>query len=66
MQIDYSDISATAAQLEKYDVHTVICAIGLISQEASEAQVNLIQAADRSTTTKRFIPSEYSFVQSEE
>ncbi|KAK2873347.1 hypothetical protein FQN49_002421 [Arthroderma sp. PD_2] len=66
VQIDYNDVSSIADQLEKHDVHTVICAIGLVSPEAGQAQVNLIQAAEQSAATKRFIPSEYSFVQSEE
>ncbi|KAF3492215.1 uncharacterized protein GIQ15_01732 [Arthroderma uncinatum] len=66
VQIDYNNVSSIAAELEKHDVDTVICTIGLISPEAGQAQVNLIQAADKSATTKRFIPSEYSFVQSED
>ncbi|KAJ5690903.1 hypothetical protein N7462_005295 [Penicillium macrosclerotiorum] len=64
--VNYSDVAALAAQLEEHNVHTVVCAIGILTQEASQAQINLIQAADLSTTTKRFIPSEYSYIQSEE
>ncbi|KAJ5691744.1 hypothetical protein N7462_001167 [Penicillium macrosclerotiorum] len=66
LQVDYDDVSATAAQLEKHDVRTVICTIGLLSQEASRAQVNLIKSSDQSPTTRRFIPSEYSLPQGEE
>lgn len=66
VEVDYNDISSLAASLEKHNIDTVICAIGMISPEAGQSQVNLIQAAEKSSVTKRFIPSEYSFVQSEE
>lgn len=53
-------------QLEQHNVHTVISAIGLISEETSRSQLNLIEAADKSKSTARFIPSEFSFIQTEE
>ncbi|OAL70948.1 hypothetical protein A7D00_4610 [Trichophyton violaceum] len=66
VEVDYNDVSSLAASLEKHNIDTVICTIGMISPEAGQSQVNLIQAAEKSSVTKRFIPSEYSFVQSEE
>ncbi|OQE16751.1 hypothetical protein PENSTE_c023G04181 [Penicillium steckii] len=63
LQIDYEDVSAMTKQLEQYNVHTIISAIGLISEETSKSQLNLIEAADKSKSTARFIPSEYSFIQ---
>ncbi|KAF7181304.1 hypothetical protein CNMCM7691_000522 [Aspergillus felis] len=65
VQVDYSDISSTTAQLESHAVHTVICAFGMSSPEAFQAQLDLIKASEKSTATKRFIPSEFSFVQDE-
>ncbi|EFR02912.1 hypothetical protein MGYG_05913 [Nannizzia gypsea CBS 118893] len=66
IEVDYNDVSSLAASLEKHNIDTVICTIGMVTPEAGQSQVNLIQAAEKSSVTKRFIPSEYSFVQSEE
>ncbi|KAJ5579973.1 uncharacterized protein N7459_005958 [Penicillium hispanicum] len=63
VRINYNDISAITHQLEHHNVHTVISAIGLVSEETSRSQLNLIEAADKSKVTERFIPSEYSFIQ---
>lgn len=54
------------AELERYNVHTIISAIGLVSNETSQSQLNLIEAAEKSSSTQRFIPSEYSFIQTPE
>lgn len=66
VKIDYSDVAGLAKLLEYHKIHTVISAIGLISEETSESQLNLIEAAERSQVTERFIPSEYSFIQTAE
>ncbi|KAF3386454.1 hypothetical protein F1880_000160 [Penicillium rolfsii] len=66
VQIDYSDIPSMTAELERHNVHTIISAIGLVSNETSQSQLNLIEAAEKSNSTKRFIPSEYSFIQTPE
>jgi hypothetical protein len=66
VQIDYNDIPALTRQLELYKIHTIISAIGLISEETSNSQMNLIEAAEKSKVTERFIPSEYSFIQTAE
>ncbi|KAF9241701.1 hypothetical protein DTO006G1_4978 [Penicillium roqueforti] len=66
VQINYDDIPSIARVLEKHNIHTIISAIGLVSDETSQSQLNLIEAAEKSATTKRFIPSEYSFVQTTE
>ncbi|KAJ5128668.1 hypothetical protein N7526_006834 [Penicillium atrosanguineum] len=63
VQIDYNDIASMTKELERYNVHTIISAIGLISDAASQSQINLIDAAEKSSATERFIPSEYSFIQ---
>ena len=66
LQIKYDDIAAMTRALENHNVHTIISAISLVSDETSQSQLNLIDAAENSKTTKRFIPSEYSFIQTAE
>ncbi|KAJ5228551.1 hypothetical protein N7489_009259 [Penicillium chrysogenum] len=66
VQINYDDIPSMARVLERHNIHTIISAIGLVSDETSQSQLNLIEAAEKSASTKRFIPSEYSFVQTTE
>ncbi|KAJ5473381.1 hypothetical protein N7475_002947 [Penicillium sp. IBT 31633x] len=66
LQINYDDIPSMAHELERHNIHTIISAIGLVSDETSQSQLNLIEAAEKSASTKRFIPSEYSFVQTPE
>ncbi|CAG8143014.1 unnamed protein product [Penicillium nalgiovense] len=66
VQINYDDIPSMARALEQHNIHTIISAIGLVSDEASQSQLNLIEAAEKSASTKRFIPSEYSFIQTTE
>ncbi|EAU37814.1 predicted protein [Aspergillus terreus NIH2624] len=66
VQVDYNNITGLVQILEQHTVHTIISAIGLFDDATSQSQLNLIQAADQSKTTKRFIPSEYSFIQTKE
>lgn len=63
VQMDYNDIMAMTRELEHRNIHTIISTIGLVSDETSQSQLNLIEAAEKSTTTQRFIPSEFSFIQ---
>ncbi|KAB8259549.1 hypothetical protein BDV32DRAFT_124350 [Aspergillus pseudonomiae] len=66
VQVDYSDTTALVRILDHHEVHTIISAIGIISDETSQSQLALINAAAQSSATKRFIPSEYSFIQTED
>lgn len=66
IQINYNDLDSIVETLEKHAVHTVISAIGIYTDEAAQSQMNLVQAAEKSSVTKRFVPSEYSFIQTEE
>ncbi|KAF7595235.1 hypothetical protein BBP40_006981 [Aspergillus hancockii] len=52
---DYGDIDGMSESLQAANVDTVICAFGMESDVISEAQVNLIRAADKSVSTKRHI-----------
>jgi hypothetical protein len=66
VQVDYDDIPALVQQLEHHEVQTVICAIGMLGDACSEAQLNLIKAADQAHTVKRFITSEFGYMTREE
>jgi hypothetical protein len=66
VQINYDDIKSMTNELERHNIHTIISAISLVSDETSQSQLNLIKAAEKSVSTQRFIPSEYSFVQTPE
>ncbi|KAE8333972.1 hypothetical protein BDV39DRAFT_198879 [Aspergillus sergii] len=66
VQVGYNDATALARTLDQHEVHTIISAIGIVSDETSQSQLTLINAAAQSSATKRFIPSEYSFIQTED
>ncbi|PWY89636.1 NmrA-like family protein [Aspergillus sclerotioniger CBS 115572] len=66
VQINYNDVDSVAQVLDKHAIRTIISAISIYSDETSQSQLNLIQAAEKSTATKTFIPSEYSFIQTKD
>jgi hypothetical protein len=66
VQVDYDDRSALVQQLERHTVQTVICAIGMLGDECSQAQLNLIKAADQANSVQRFITSEFGYFTREE
>jgi uncharacterized protein YbjT (DUF2867 family) len=53
--VDYSDIQGIAELLAHQNVHTVISTISVTTEAASAAEVNLIKAAAKSSTAKRFV-----------
>lgn len=55
----YSDVDGLMKQLESNEIHTIISTMNPPTPEVHAAQDNLIRAAARSTTVKRFIPSEW-------
>ncbi|OGM51062.1 hypothetical protein ABOM_000293 [Aspergillus bombycis] len=59
LAVDYSDPKSLQSVLEEHEVHTVISAVSLQSEASGQAQLNLIEAADRSKATRRFMPSEF-------
>lgn len=59
ISVDYNDISAVTNILEKYNVHTVISAISVITPESGAAECSLIKAAAKAAPTKRFIQSDW-------
>jgi hypothetical protein len=56
---DYNDTVGLKKLLQEQNVQIVISALGLFSEESSQAQMALIRAAIATTTIKKFIPSEY-------
>lgn len=60
IQTDYSSEQAVVNLLEQYKTHTVICTFALDFQAASDSQLTLIRAAERASSVKRFIPSEFN------
>lgn len=57
--VNYSDVQAVAKFLEGAKVDTLVCAIGMLTPEGNQAQINLILAANYSSTTNRFVISSY-------
>lgn len=66
--VDYTDIPAVTKVLEDNNVHTVISAIYMIPSHTGEQpkELELIQAADASKTTKRMITSNWGLPHVEE
>ncbi|CAD0021147.1 hypothetical protein D6C86_03754 [Aureobasidium pullulans] len=57
VQVDYDDISAVTAVLEKHEIHTVISTMLVISEPAAKSETNLVKAAAASKFTERFVQS---------
>ena len=59
--VDYANIESLQAVLEANELHTVISTLSM-ENGGGESQMNLIEAADRSRSTCRFMPSEFGMV----
>lgn len=57
--VHFTDIEGLKGVLEQHEVHTVISAVSLQSDDSGRSQMNLIEAADQSRCTRRFMPSEF-------
>jgi hypothetical protein len=57
--VDYGDPEKLTTILDQHKVELVISTILLTSDESSQSQLNIINAASNSKSVKRFIPSEY-------
>ncbi|KAI1083679.1 NmrA-like family protein [Whalleya microplaca] len=60
LQTNYGNEDALVELFTQYNVHTVICTFAMDFQDASDAQLRLIRAAQRAPCVKRFIPSEFN------
>lgn len=59
IKIDYTDFLSAQRTLEDHQIHTVISALSILSEEHSHAQIGLIRAAAAASSVKRFAPSEF-------
>ncbi|KAH6989782.1 hypothetical protein BKA56DRAFT_514394 [Ilyonectria sp. MPI-CAGE-AT-0026] len=66
LKVDYNDTDAIAEAFEKVGVNIVICTISVLSPATNQAQKNLIRAAERSTSTERFVISSFDVLQVKE
>ncbi|KAM6479574.1 hypothetical protein HDV62DRAFT_399686 [Trichoderma sp. SZMC 28011] len=57
--VDYTNVEAIVRALNDHQIHTVISSMVIKSLEQSEAQINLIRAAEAAPSVKRFTPSEF-------
>lgn len=57
--VDYADVQSLKAVLEQHNIHTVISCVGVHDQAIADVQAAVIQAAEKSSTTKRFIASNW-------
>jgi len=64
LAVNYSDVNSLAAALETNKVELVISAIDMV--HGAESEHALIQAAAKSATTKRYIPSTWGIEYSDE
>jgi len=59
LKVDYGHVDSLTKTLQDHKIDTVISTINLETEAGSQAQLGLIEAADKSSTTRRFIPSEF-------
>ena len=64
--VSYSGTDALVHLLESEQIDTVISCLPIDGDESGRAQLNLIEAANLSKSTKRFLPSEFGMVYREE
>lgn len=57
--VDYSDVAHLTKTLEENNVHTVISAMVMYDAAAAQAEVNLAAAAAKSSSTIRFVASNW-------
>ncbi|PGH28099.1 hypothetical protein AJ80_00357 [Polytolypa hystricis UAMH7299] len=63
--VDYSNVESLVTVLEANKIGTVISTIAITTDDANASQLNLIEAATRSSATMRFIPSEFGIIYTE-
>lgn len=60
--VDYGNVEQVASLLESEKVHTVISTIAVLDEATGQSELDLVAAADRSSTTRRFIASNWGGV----
>ncbi|KAF4460618.1 hypothetical protein FALBO_12598 [Fusarium albosuccineum] len=57
LKVDYADVDSLTTILQDHKIDVVVSTINLETEAGSKSQLNLIAAANKSQTTRRFIPS---------
>lgn len=57
--VDYNNVEQLTQTLNENNVHTVISTIMMYDPTAAQSERNLIAAADKSSSTKRFVQSNW-------
>ena len=57
--MNYADVDDIAEALQQNQIHTIISVLSIKTPEQRDAQINLIRAATKTPTVKRFTPSEF-------
>ncbi|KAH6666534.1 hypothetical protein F5X68DRAFT_265654 [Plectosphaerella plurivora] len=60
VMVDYSDITGLVAVLEEHQIDTVISCVVMNTEGSAAAQSSAITAADKSSTTKRFLATNWA------
>ncbi|KAJ9614448.1 hypothetical protein H2200_002584 [Cladophialophora chaetospira] len=60
--VDYANIEHVSNLLETENVHTVISTIAVLNEASGKSELDLVAAAAKSSTTKRFIASNWGGV----
>ncbi|CAG9988028.1 unnamed protein product [Clonostachys byssicola] len=66
LTVDYSSFASVQKALDEAQINTLVCAIGVVNEEANASQLRLIQAAASSEHTKRFIIASYDLLHKKE
>ncbi|KAB8217059.1 NAD(P)-binding protein [Aspergillus novoparasiticus] len=64
--VDYSNVGSLTKALEENKIDTVISTVPMFDESATDSQLNLIEAAIKSKSTKRFIPSDFGIIYNEQ
>ncbi|PIG88671.1 hypothetical protein AARAC_000514, partial [Aspergillus arachidicola] len=64
--VDYSNVGSLTKALEENKIETVISTVPISDESATGSQLNLIEAAIKSKSTKRFIPSDFGIIYNEQ
>lgn len=59
--VDYSSPESIADVIRSNGTEVVISTIGVLFEDTHQAQMNLIEGAEKSGTVKRFAPSEFAY-----
>ncbi|KAK4503495.1 hypothetical protein PRZ48_004410 [Zasmidium cellare] len=60
--VDYQDVETVKTVLEENNIHTVICTFTMEGNALEKSHLSLVEAASRSSTTKRFIPTSWAIM----